>query len=204
MVLRIPFFSASLALLFVAGLTLLGGAFYPGYSHTSQYISELGARGAPHEWLVRWVGFLPAGILQLLFVVTAFKVLPRSVLTTFGLLGIAIYAFGYVAAAVYPLDGGHRSQPSASQVIHNLVGVSGYLLAPLSLAVLAWRARRWPHAGNLPVAGLLAAIMAFLGLLFLSSEFRYVGVSQRVLELSVLVWTVMCGWYIQARLPRTT
>lgn len=202
MVFRTPFISASIALFFVVALTLLGGAYYPDYSHLSQFISELGARQAPHEQFVRWAGFLPAGVSALVFVIVAFKALPRSALTTLGLLGIAVYAVGYVAAAFYPCDPGCRpTEPSTSQVIHNIVGLTGYLLAPLSLAALAWSARHWPDGGSLAAAGFVAAILALLGLLLLSPESRYVGVSQRILELSVLVWIVMCGWYIMVRLP---
>jgi len=202
MAFRTPFISASIALFFVVALTLLGGAYYPDYSHLSQFISELGARQAPHEQFVRWVGFLPAGVLVLVFVIVAFKALPRSALTTLGLLGIGAYALGYVAAAFYPCDPGCRpAEPSTSQVIHNIVGLTGYLLAPLSLAALAWSARDWPDGGSLAAAGFVAAILTLLGLLLLSPESHYVGLSQRILELSVLVWIVMCGWYIMARLP---
>lgn len=203
---RTPLVSASIALLFVVVLTLLGGAFYPDYSHSSQFISELGARQAPHEQLVRWGGFLPAGVFMLVFVLAAFKVLPRSVPSTLGLSGIAVYALGYVAAAFYPCDPGCRpAAPSISQLIHNIVGLAGYLLAPLSLAALAWSARRWPGGRSLAAAGFVAATSALLGLMtMLSPEFSYVGLSQRLLELSVLVWIVMCGWYMMARLPHAT
>jgi hypothetical protein len=76
MAFRIPFVSASVALFFVVVLTLLGGAFFPDYSHLSQFISELGARQAPYEQLVRWIGFLPTGVLVLVFAFVAFKALP--------------------------------------------------------------------------------------------------------------------------------
>jgi hypothetical membrane protein len=56
----------ALACFVVMALTVVvAGALTPGYSHVSQYISELGARGAPQEWGVRLAGFLPSGILLL-------------------------------------------------------------------------------------------------------------------------------------------
>jgi Protein of unknown function (DUF998) len=81
---RIAFFSAVLALLWVLFLTLLGGAQFSGYSHAAQFISELGAGHAPHEQLVRWAGFLPAGSLLLVFCAAAWAALPRSTLATLG------------------------------------------------------------------------------------------------------------------------
>jgi hypothetical membrane protein len=35
---------------------LIAGLFYPDYSHVSQYMSELGATGAPNAWLVNYFG----------------------------------------------------------------------------------------------------------------------------------------------------
>lgn len=39
--------SAFLSAAWIVLLTLIAGAATPGYSHISQFISELGARGAP-------------------------------------------------------------------------------------------------------------------------------------------------------------
>jgi hypothetical protein len=195
---RIALVSAVLGLLCALMLAVLGGAYFPGYSHSAQFISELGARGAPHEQFVRWFGFLPAGISILLFTAAAFVALPRSTLTTVGLLGVAIYAAGYVAAAFFPCDPGCRPvQPSLSQVIHNVAGLAGYVLAPAFLVALAWSARRWPAGGLLVAVGFIAAALSLLGLLSLSPKSPYVGWSQRLIEASVLLWVLMCGWYLR-------
>ena len=87
---------------------------FPGDSHVSQFISELGATGAPHEMLVRVGGFLPAGIFVCVFAVAAFMRLPRSGLTTFGLVGMFIYALGYVACALLPCDAVRRPARAAT------------------------------------------------------------------------------------------
>jgi hypothetical protein len=194
-------FPAALACaLCVLLMTVLGGLATPGYSHASQFISELGASRAAHEYLVRFLGFLPAGITLLAFCRFASASLPRSRLTSAALLALAIYALGYVAAAFFPCDLGCRPKnPSASQIIHNLVGGVGYLLAPGFLFVLALRARSWPASAPLPMLGFVAAGVALLGLLSLSPASPYVGFSQRAIEASVLVWVLACGWYIRAR-----
>jgi hypothetical membrane protein len=181
-------------------LTVIGGAAYPGYSHASQFISELGAAGAPHAGLVNLAGFLPAGVLICTFAALAWKALPKSGATTAGLLGIALFGFGYLVAAYFPCDVGCRpGEPSLSQLVHNLLGLAGYLSAPLALALLGWQARSWPGAGVLSVIGFAGAVGAFVGLVFLSPEFAYVGVAQRVLEASVLVWVVACGIYVNRK-----
>ena len=201
MVIRFAFACATLGVASVVLLTILGGAAFPGYSHTSQFISELGATGAPHGALIRFGGFLPAGVFLCLFVVGAFKVLPRSHITTLGLAGIAIYASGYIAAAFFPCDSGCRPvQPSFSQIVHNLFGLVGYLLAPLSLFALGWSARNWPGGTHLTALAFVAAVITLAGLLALDPGFPYVGVVQRVIEASVLLWVIICAWYVNSRI----
>jgi len=197
---RAAYPAALLGALLIVGLTVLAAAGMPNYSHLSQFISELGARGAPHEAWVRFAGFLPAGLLLCAFAWAAHGGLPRSRLLAAGLLGLGIYAAGYVVAAFFPCDPGCRpAQPSMSQVVHNIGGLAGYLLAPLALLALALAARRWPNGGHLVACGFVAAALALLGLLTLSPKSPYVGLSQRVIEASVLSWAVLCGAYVQAR-----
>lgn len=177
-------------------LTVIGGANFPNYSHASQFISELGADGAPNARIINLAGFLPGGILLMAFAFFAWRSLPRSGATTFGLLGLALFALGYLVAAFFPCEADCRpAEPTLAQAIHNLFGLAGYLFAPLSLFLLAWQARRWPNATHLSVLGFIGGALAFLGLLFLSPDFKYVGVAQRVLEGSVLTWITVCALY---------
>lgn len=199
---RAPALLAGAAFLVVALLVVAGGALTPGYSHVSQYISELGARGAPLEDVVRFAGFLPAGLLLLGFCVLAHRALPRSRGATLGLAGMAVYAAGYLVAAVFPCDPGCRpAEPSLAQAIHNAAGLLGYLLAPPSLWTLARAARAWPAAGGLGIAGKLAAGCALVALLTLSPTSATVGLSQRLMEAAVLAWAVLCGLYIARGVP---
>ena len=178
-------------------LTVIGGANFPNYSHASQFISELGAQGAPNGRLVSLAGFLPAGLLLTAFAIFAWRSLPRSLLTTFGMAGLVLFALGYLVAAFFPCEGDCRStEPTLAQAIHNFFGLAGYLVAPLSLFLLGWQARRWPCAAHLSVLGFIGGSMALLGLLFLSPDFRYVGIAQRILEGGVLMWITVCALYL--------
>jgi hypothetical membrane protein len=201
---RLPALTALGSFITLASVVLVAGALTPGYSHVSQFISELGARGAPHEWLVRIGGFLPAGLLLLAFCRIAYGALPRSQATTLGLVGLALYAIGYLAAATFPCDiGCSPDRPSLSQIIHNVSGMVGYLLAPTFLFVLSNAARTWPDARHLALTGYAAAGLALLGLLTMSPSSSAVGLSQRLLEASVFSWTIQCGAYLTTRTART-
>jgi hypothetical membrane protein len=186
-------------------MIVIGGATYPGYDHMAQYISELGANGAPHGFAVSWLGFLPVGVLVITFAVLAWLAAPRSVLSTLGFVGVVLFAVGYVGAAFFRCDFGCRPEtPSFSQQMHVLFGLAGYLLAPLTLLLLALAARRWPHSGALPLLGYAAAIGALAGLLTLDPASLYVGLSQRVLEASVIGWVAVCGLYLGGRPQKAT
>ncbi|MGH7570882.1 MAG: DUF998 domain-containing protein [Gemmatimonadota bacterium] len=192
--------TAILGALAVALTTIVGGFAFPSYSHASQYISELGARGAPNAELVNLAGFLPAGLLISAFVYLAWKALPRSRLASLGLLGIAFFALGYIGAAFFPCDAGCRpTERSFSQTAHEVFGLAGYLTAPPALLALGWRARSWLDATWLSVLGFVSGGLTLLCLLFMSPAFEYAGAAQRVLEASMLTWIVACAVYINRR-----
>lgn len=201
---RLTMIAALLGASWVLALTIIGGALSPGYEHASQFISELGAKGAPNAQAINYAGFLPAGILITSFAFLAWLALPRSLPMSLGMLGIALFALGYLVAAFYPCDAGCRPQePSIEQTIHNFFGLAGYVTAPLTLFLLAWSARKWPQGGALALLGALLGTSALAALVSLSPDFAYVGAAQRALEASVLLWVVACGLYI-GRQPNST
>ncbi len=197
MIRKTPLILASLSVLFLALLSLIGGAAYPGYSHSSQFISELGATGAPHETLIRFFGFLPVGGFLALFSIAATKRLPESKLVTWGQLGLSVFAMGYIVAVIFPCDPGCPGEnASVSQSIHNLVGGAGYVVAPIFLILMGIAARKWPEKGALPVIAFLCAGICVAGLATLNPDSPYVGLSQRVLEAGVWIWVLALGKYL--------
>lgn len=195
---RLAFTTGILGALFVLLMAVVGGALFPNYSHLSQFLSELGARGAPHAELISVAGFLPAGLLLCAFAFFAARALPRSGMMLLGMVGIALYALGYVAAAFFPCDPGCRPvEPSLSQLIHNLVGGAGYLAGAVALVILGLQARSWPDARHLFVLGVSCGGISLVAFSFMSPAFAYVGVVQRVLEASMLLWIVACAFYLQ-------
>jgi hypothetical protein len=187
--------------LWLLATVLIGGAAFPGYDHASQYISELGATGAPHGQTVSWLGFLPVGVFVSAFALFAWRAAPRSAIASLGFIGAFLFAIGYVGAAFFPCDFGCRPDtPSFSQIVHEVLGLAGYLFAPLTLLLLAIAARSWPSAGWLAILGFIAAPAALVGLGgLLDSESPLLGLFQRVLETSVTGWIVACGIYLDLK-----
>ena len=145
---------------------------WDGYSHRSQYLSELGARVAPHGAAVS-VAFLVIGVL---FVAWAALTAPRiaaAVGVTAGGLAVAVWLAGGGLGASYAVSAVARCDPgcpdedmSTAQAVHNLASTVGYTLAVAALVVFGLAARRsaWARARRVGRAGLMAApVLAAIG-----------------------------------------
>lgn len=182
----------------IAFSALAAGLAQPGYSHRSQFLSELGARGARHEDLMSLAGFLPAGLLLLAFAIFAARAAPGGAGTKLGFAGLWFYALGYVAAAFYRCDPGcDMIDPSTSQVVHTAIGGLGYVAGAASIILLGVASRRWPGAGVLSPLGIAGGIVALGALPLMAPEWAYKGLAQRVVEAAVLSWIVACALYLR-------
>ncbi len=201
---KLAMFNGVLGALWTLALVVVGGAAVPGYDHASQFISELGATGMPHGPIVSWAGFLPIGILTSAFAFFAWRAAPRSLRSTLGFVGVFLFAIGYVGSAFFPCDYGCRpEEPSPSQMLHNLLGLAGYLSAPLTLLLLGLASRAWPKANAVSLVAFVGAGISLLAIVTLSEESDLVGVSQRALEASMQIWVAACGLYLGLK-PRAT
>ena len=181
MIRTIAFWAAITGYALLAVLIVAGGAAWPGYSHSSQFISELGATGAPYGRLISLGGFLPIGVCVTLFAILAAVIEPRGVLRTLGFLGLVLFASGYTVAAFFPCDFGCRpATPSFSQMMHNLFGLGGYVFGPIGLILLGLTARKWPGGRWLSPLGLICGLVA--GAAFFGMGSDAPGLAQRVLE----------------------
>ena len=107
------------------------------YSPSRQYISELGAMGAPQAYGVNMGIFLPTGLLALGAVIWLSVALPREMKwPVLLLLGIGL---GNLGAVAFPCDAGCPAEGSARQGVHNLLGAIQYLSGG---GALVWLGRR--------------------------------------------------------------
>ena len=172
-----------------AGVTLLGAALRPGYSHASQYISELGESGAAHGGWVSVAGFAPVGVLVLGFLALAAPSLPGGRWRNAALGCLSFVGIAYLVASVARCDPG-CSGASVSQSVHSLFGLFEYVGALVGLRLLFYPFRRSEEWRGMASASMLAAVVVaagFLGMLTPSlAEWR--GVSQRIAEAGIFGW----------------
>jgi hypothetical protein len=181
------------ATLLLAAVPVMAGAATPGYDHLRQFISELGETGAAHGRLVSLGGFLPVGLLVLVFLWAGLPALRWNRRTTAALICLSGVGWGYVVAALAPCDPGCPYGGTLAQNLHTLAGFFHYGGAAAGLFLFAAAARsspRWRPLWPLTLAAAVVALVGGLGMLLLP---EWDGLFQRVAESGFFGWTaVVC------------
>ncbi len=168
--------------IWLAASVLIAGALRPGYSHSAQFMSELGATGTSGAWAMNGFGFIPAELLLLAFLCLAAAAMRRRGLALAGLSVLAVYALGLIIGALAPCDTDCRPvDPSATHRIHMLAGAVAYLSGLTGIALLAVAVGRL-GARRLMIAGIACGAVGLALFLSLAPEHPQVGLIQRGLE----------------------
>lgn len=165
------------------------GRRWPGYSPSRDFISELGAAGAPDAAAVN-LTFLLAGVLFVAVCAALARAAGRGAVA---LALVSLVGWSYVVVAFAPCDAGCPAEGSPTQALHNTVGAVGYLGGGIGLLLLARgrESRRDAPAWLATAAGLLA----IGGLVAMGApELAGVrGAAQRVVEGGVFVWLLVAA-----------
>ncbi len=187
----------SLALLTLIGtlgfwsLILVIAALTPDYSHTSQFISEMGATAAPYAGAMNLFGILPFGLgivaLGICLMVRALHPLQTRV---GGLLVIGM-GIGFVLAAFNSCDEGCRfTDMSQAAITHNMAAFGAFFLAPPTVLWTVFVSRRTLNLAFAQVTLALAMIGALTAMMTLGVDHDLIGLAQRVFILALSVWLV--------------
>lgn len=197
-------------LLFVAAW-LVAGALQQGYSHSEQYVTELGAATANHSWIVN--GALVAlGLTLVALAIGVQAALPRAarslgVVVLLSLGGLATALTGVFALDCMPtveracgqrIENGHTPWQTYTHFWASVAMHPTLLPIPFVLAWATWGGRAGRPALVAGVLGLLAGGFAFLAAAVGDAELAglydrlgyiamHVGIA--VLALALLVWS---------------
>jgi len=183
---------------------VLAGRFEPGYSHVSQFVSELGAVGASHQKSFSYGGLFLSGLLTVLFALGLYlQVKPRASLVATSVLA-ALAGFGRLVAGLFPCDAGcvveDMSIPATIHASAAFVGLMSGALAPVLLAV-GLRKYRQSSLFRLSV-GLGSASLALVVIFFgFGKGLPYIGVIQRLTLATFYAWVVAVALRIDALQP---
>jgi hypothetical protein len=180
-----------------AVVPVIGGLLVPGHSHVRDFISELGAVGAPWGSAVSFAGFLPTGLLSLLFLIVAAPLVDPRGWAKAGYLLLSSVGVAYVGAAFAPCDVGCPAVPtSLRQLLHNLLGTVEYVGGGIGLLIFAstYFARRPDRIAQplLLVAGIVV-LGAFQGIATPGFG-QWHGLIQGVAETALFGALVLIGW----------
>ncbi|HEV8096710.1 MAG TPA: DUF998 domain-containing protein [Burkholderiales bacterium] len=175
---------------------VLCGSLRPEYSHFAQYISELGERGSSTELAMRYLGFVPTGLLHIGFAAFLYAAFRGSRLAAIAAMLLAINGFARIGAGLFPCEPGCAGpKVLLSQQLHSLSAAVGFF-AFIGTSVL-WGIvlRRYPSLRGLSPYSVASGILglAFLLLMVWSDPQRagtglYERLSSGVLSLWVLVF----------------
>lgn len=183
--------AAALALL----VPVVAGALAPNYSHTAQYISELGALEMPLGGVVSFLGFLPTGLLVGVCLVAAAPA-EAAGFVRIGYWLLMCVALAYVGSAFARCDPGCPAEGSVRQQVHNLLGAAEYIGGGIGLILASWGAMKTtPRAGRgvLTLAGVVT-LLAFASMASPNlAEWR--GLAQRVGETALFGSLLLIGWW---------
>ena len=190
MIRHIAFGCAVLSLLALAAAMIAGGMAYPGYDHLTQYISELGATGAPTSRGVS-LAFVVSGALLTAFWLMCAGLFPRSLLSILGFGLSALNGAGLMLGGVFRCDFEcSTADLSPAAVLHDVFGGVGYLCGIVGVFLVGLAARGWPQGRGLFGLSLICGIPAALAIWLIHPAFEWYGAAQRVVEIALAAWTV--------------
>lgn len=178
------------------GTLLISSLLYPGYSHISQYASELGSAVAPYPFLFN-TGIIAVGIASIAAGLGFFLALKRltGALLVPGLLALCLVLFGvsFVMGGAFPMPDERHGGYGLGLGIH-----AGPVL--LALALLKHKPVRAINLYLLVTAlGLLILFAIMMGVGGLVTRAN-VGIWQRSYVLFMLPWIGVSGYYLNRRL----
>jgi hypothetical membrane protein len=173
------------------------GTLRPGFSHFAQYISELGERGSSTELLMRYLAFVPTGLMHLAFAGALAMIFRSSRLGVIAAILLGVNGLARVGAGFFPCDAGCTETGSLGQRMHSLSAAVGFLALAVSTVLWSVVLRRTPNlrslAGYSVASGVLG--LAFLLLMVWSAEpgaarGLFERLSSGVLSLWILVFAL--------------
>lgn len=186
----------TLAPLLWAAAIIFCASLRPEYSHFTQYISELGERGSSTEFIMRYAGFLPTGLMHMAFAAFLYFAFRGGRLAMIAATLLAINGLARIGAGLFPCEPGCVGPKLLlSQQLHSLsAGIGFFALIGASVTwgifLRRYRSLRWLSVFSV---GCGTAGLVFLLLMIWSAELRagtglYERLSSGVLSLWVLVF----------------
>jgi len=160
-------------------LLITAGLLRPGYSHITQFISELGAVGTPNA-IVQQSNFVVSGLLSIAFAVGLYRGTRDGKAAKLGSVFVAVMGVGVVGAGIFSEDPNFTWHASLTNQMHSLASHTAFI-AMIIAPLLIWRGskndNRWqPYRSYSAITGIVL-LGLYLGTPFTSP---WIGAYQRL------------------------
>ena len=179
---------------------LIASSLFPGYSHASEYVSNLGAVGQPSA-LVMNIGFIVTGSLIMLFGLSTLTSFKKDWKGTVGGIIIMFEGLAQILSGVFSCEPGcNATDPTMAESIHNIVGPLGFILIILAAFFWAFRFRKqdsWDSFWIYTLVTGIAALILFV-IFGMSVGTPIVGIWQRLLRITLYLWVAIFSYRLWA------
>ncbi len=196
---RTIFICGILGAVFFVIASLLAGLIAENYDPVVQLISESMSEDRPYSKEIRYFGYIPAGILLMIFAFAAPLNMPKSKQIRLSFYGVALfYGLATITVGIFPCEAGCNKEminPGVAQVIHNLSGFFTYIGMPLCILLIGFGLKHANTRALLSRVSILLGISSafFIFILFASPLSPYAGLIQRTIEAIFVLWIVGCA-----------
>jgi hypothetical membrane protein len=177
---------------------LIASVQFPGYSHASLYISDLGAVGEPSASLMN-IGFISTGILFIFFAWSTLNAFKNDWKGTVGGILLIIEGIAEMLSGIFQCDPGcNATNPTMAETIHNIVGPFTFILTTLAIFFWAFRFRNqrgWSQIWIYSLVSGIAGVILFL-VFGMSVGTPVVGIWQRLLQITLFIWIAVFSYQL--------
>jgi len=170
-------------------VVIASGLLQPAYNHVTQYVSELGARGAPNAMIMNVAGFSLLGMFIIAFAFGLHLGVNEGKGSKIGPVLLAVSGAGFVAVGLFPLDpsGVNVSFTGLMHVVSARITWIGLILALLFIAQRFKNDPEWKDYRLYTLATVLVALVLAVMLDFIGIE-GWMGALQRLFLGVRLLW----------------
>ncbi len=170
-------------------IVIIMGFLHPDYNHVTQYMSELGAVGAPYAVIMNTLGLPLLGLLTIFFAIGLHRDIGDSKDSKIGPFLIAVSGTALVMTGIFPCDPGCADVTFVGNMhsaFATIAGV-GMFLAPIALYPRLRSDQRWQGylVYSLATVVLAGIISAVFGLKIFE---EWTGALQRISMSLLLLW----------------
>lgn len=165
------------------------GAITPGYSHVTDFMSTLGAVGAPYA-IIQQVNFAVLGGSILAMTLGIHRWFGDGRRPRIGTILLVVFGTGVILAGVFPEN--TADPDSMTNVLHDITGVAAFIAGIIAVGLVTRRVGaddRWPSYRYETLATIVVVLVTFV--VFLSSDSAFVGLTQRLFIGVMTAWVVL-------------